>query len=575
MTRWSFAAPDWRDRLYARSSLVPTLPLDAAEADRAVNIFNALRLPDVEGRPTLGEAGGEWFRDIVRAVFGSLVDGVRRVPGVFLLVPKKNSKTTNGAAVMLTALLVNKRPMAQFALFGPTQEISDLAFVAAKGMIDADADLAKILRVQEHTKTITNRLTQATLKVQTFDPSVATGGKFAGWLLDEAHLLARVPYAARVVGQLRGARTAVPESFGIIITTQSDIPPSGFFRIELEHARKVRDGEVEDDTLLPVLYEFPREMQADKAGPWRDPATWPLVLPNLGRSVNLEVLTSDYNSARLKGDEEERRWLSQHLNLEIGIAITAESWPGAKYWPGAAAPMSLEEMLAACEVVTIGVDGGGLDDLLGLCVLGREKISKRWIAWMRAWADHGVKDLRKEIAAELDRLAARGDLFFIEVGDGDAEDIESVADIVERCHRLGLLPDKAGVGLDTAGIAAIGDAIEKRGVPAECIAVVSQGYRLSGTIKGAARKLKDGSLVHCAQDIGAWVVGNARVVKQGNADMITKQVSGTAKIDPLVALFNAFDLMARSPEPSGRHHIDDYFGHLAATQRAAANRTPA
>lgn len=561
-----FAVPDWRARLESRASLVPELPLDHAEADRAVAIFNALRLPDVEGRPTLGEAGGNWFRDIVRAVFGSLVGGVRRVPGVFLLVPKKNSKTTNGAAVMLTALLVNTRPMAQFALFGPTQEVADLAFVAAKGMIDADADLAKILRVQEHTKTITNRLTAATLKVQTFDPAVATGGKFAGWLLDEAHLLARVHYAARVVGQLRGARAAVPESFGIIITTQSDLPPTGFFKTELEHARKVRDGEVNDDTLLPVLYEFPREMQADKTCPWRDPEVWPLVLPNLGRSVNIEVLKADYNSARLKGEDEERRWLSQHLNIEIGIAITAESWPGAKYWPGASAPMSLAEMLDASEVVTIGVDGGGLDDLLGLCVLGREKTSKRWVAWLRAWADHGVKDLRKEIAGELDRLAACGDLYFVEVGDGAAEDIESVADIVAECHRRGLLPEKSGIGLDTAGIAAIGDAIEKRGIPADCIAVVSQGYRLSGTIKGAARKLKDGSLAHCGQDIGAWVVGNARVVKQGNADLITKQISGTAKIDPLVALFNAFDLMSRNPDASARQRVDDYFRHLSAAR---------
>ncbi len=546
---YKFAVPDWRDRLAAGASLMPRLDLDAVLADRAVSIYNRLRLPDVPGNPTLGEASGEWFREIVRAIFGSIVGVVRTVPGVFLLVPKKNSKTTNGAAIMLTALLINRRPLAQFALFGPTQEVSDLAFVAAKGMIAVDAELSKILHVQEHTKTITNRLTGATLKVQTFDPAVATGGKFAGWLLDEAHLLAKVQYAARVVGQLRGARTAVPESFGIIITTQSDLPPAGFFKNELDYARKIRDGEVDDETLLPILYEFPREFQADKSEPWANPDIWGRVLPNIGRSINIDVLIADYKTARQKGEEEKRRWLSQHLNLEIGIAIHADAWPGAAYWLNAAAPMSLNDLLARCEVVTIGIDGGGLDDLLGLCVLGRERETKRWIAWLHAWADHGVKDLRKDIASELERLAEVGDLQFVDIESG-AEDLEEIADIVARVFEAGLLPEKAGIGLDSAGVAAIVDALEKRGISGECMAAISQGYRLSGTIKGAARKLKDRSLVHCGQALGAWVVGNAKVVKQGNADLVTKQVSGSAKIDPLIALFNACDLMARNPEAS-------------------------
>ena len=34
--------------------------------------FNKLRLPDVSERPALAEAAGEWQRDIVKAVFGSL-----------------------------------------------------------------------------------------------------------------------------------------------------------------------------------------------------------------------------------------------------------------------------------------------------------------------------------------------------------------------------------------------------------------------------------------------------------------------------------------------------------------------
>ncbi len=56
---WSLACPDWQERLKTGRSLVPKLPLDRAEAERAVAIFNRLRLPDVPGQPTLAEAGGD------------------------------------------------------------------------------------------------------------------------------------------------------------------------------------------------------------------------------------------------------------------------------------------------------------------------------------------------------------------------------------------------------------------------------------------------------------------------------------------------------------------------------------
>lgn len=46
----------------------------------------------------------------------------------------------------------------------------------------------------------------------------------------------------------------------------------------------------------------------------------------------------------------------------------------------------------------------------------------------------------------------------------------------------------------------------------------------------------------------AWSVGNAKVEPKGNAIAITKQAAGCAKIDPLMALFNATSLMALNPE---------------------------
>jgi phage terminase large subunit-like protein len=46
----------------------------------------------------------------------------------------------------------------------------------------------------------------------------------------------------------------------------------------------------------------------------------------------------------------------------------------------------------------------------------------------------------------------------------------------------------------------------------------------------------------------AWCVGNAKVEPRANSMLITKQASGSAKIDPLMALFNAVTLLSLNPE---------------------------
>src|SRR5258707_799997 len=69
---WDFECLDWEAKLRAGQPPIPELPLNLAAADKAVGIYNRLRLHDVAGTPTRGEAGGEWFRQtVVRPLFGS------------------------------------------------------------------------------------------------------------------------------------------------------------------------------------------------------------------------------------------------------------------------------------------------------------------------------------------------------------------------------------------------------------------------------------------------------------------------------------------------------------------------
>src|ERR1019366_4176460 len=124
---WNLSVPDWQDRIRNGRSLVPDLPLDKIAAQRAVDVFDRLRLPDVPGKPLLKEAAGDWVREIIAALHGSIIDGERMVREVFLMVPKKSSKTTYSAGFMLASLLISDRPLGEFLLIAPTQPIAELA----------------------------------------------------------------------------------------------------------------------------------------------------------------------------------------------------------------------------------------------------------------------------------------------------------------------------------------------------------------------------------------------------------------------------------------------------------------
>jgi phage terminase large subunit-like protein len=555
MRSWDTAVPDWDERLLAGRSLVPELPLFKAEAAKALRVFKRLRLPDVIGTPTMGEVCGPWFFPIVEALFGSYdpATNTRHISEVFQLIPKGNSKSSNGGAVMVTALIVNRRPEAEFLFIAPTIEVATIAYRQAKGTIKLDPELTKIFQVQDNLKRITHRKSGATLQIKAADTDTITGSKAVGTMIDETHQFARKANAADIFIELRGALTKRPDGFLFQTTTQSKQSPTGVFASELAMARAVRDGQMVMP-LLPVLYELPDRLARDNG--WKDRKYWPLVNPNLGRSTNEDFLAREVMRAEADGPGAVALIASQHFNVQIGLSLRENGWPGAEYWEAAEdAALTLEEILIRSEVVVVGIDGGGLDDLFGVAVVGRCRETLDWLVWTHAWCHRSVLERRKSIAARLQTAQAAGELTIVEHA---AEDIEQIVGLIADVDARKLL---ACVAVDPAGLGEFVEALREIKITQEGdrLVGVPQGYQLMNAIKTTERKVENGTLKHAPSKLADWCVGNIKIEPTATAIRATKQNAGDAKIDPAMALFDAVTVMVRDPKPQRTPELQLFF----------------
>lgn len=127
---WSTACLDWKRRICERRSLIPFSPLFPASAEAKMAVFTSLRIVDLPGQPTFGEASDEWLLDFAAAVFGAFDPETAQqlITEYMLLISKKNTKSTLaagkrwldpisvGCGFLWMALHVLAEPMLEFQL---------------------------------------------------------------------------------------------------------------------------------------------------------------------------------------------------------------------------------------------------------------------------------------------------------------------------------------------------------------------------------------------------------------------------------------------------------------------------
>jgi phage terminase large subunit-like protein len=346
------------------------------------------------------------------------------------LIPTHNS--TESAGIMITALMRNWRESGEFYILAPTKEIADNSYIPARDMVRAHPVLSSVLKPSAG-RVIEHRNTGAFLKVIAADSETVTGKKTIGLLVEELHVFGKRANAESILLEIEGGLAARPEGFVVYLSTMADGPPAGVFAQKLEEFRAIRDGKIVVPSSLPVLYEFPPALLKDEA--FRRPENWYVTNPNLGVSVDETYLSQKLAEAERAGRAQLAQFFAKHLNVQIGNALRADGWAGATIWERGLEPaLTLDTLLDRSEVVTIGIDGGGLDDLLGVAVIGRERGTGRWLGWAHGLVSTIGVWRRKANAVDYLRFKKAGDLTIFSFSGSDeasfAEDPE-IAGLLE------------------------------------------------------------------------------------------------------------------------------------------------
>ena len=555
--KWSTACPDWEKRIVNRESLIPFEPLFPEQAKRALDIFKSLKMVDVLGQPTFGEACAPWVFDFVAAIFGAYDEntGKQLINEFFLLISKKNGKSTIAAAIMITALILNMRHSAELLILAPTKEVADNSYKPASDIVKASPELSRFLKTSDHIREIKHLNTNATLKVVAAENDTVTGKKASFVLIDELWLFGKKEKADNMLKEATGGLVSRPEGFVIYLSTHSDNPPAGVFKKKLEEFRNIRDGVVVNNRALGVLYEFPKRFLQNEQ--YLDPDNFYITNPSLGYSVDAEDLLSKLNK---ETDEQGRRvFLAKHLNVEIGQAQRGDRWVGTEFWQRQTdETLTYDSLMERSEVVVVGIDGGGLDDLYGLSLIGRDKQTKHWLSWSHAWAHESVLERRKSIATVLRDFEKDGDLTIVT---DSLNDISQIVEIIDDVKVRGLL---ACVAVDPAGLGELIENLAELDITPENkqLIGVPQGFGMMNAIKTTERKVAGGTFWHSKSAMMDWCVANLKIEPTATAIRATKQNAGDAKIDPAMAMFDAATVMSRNPAAQNSGTIDQYFASL-------------
>ncbi len=491
-----------------------------APADRVVHwieTYTCHTKGEWAGKPFILEP---WQREIVVGIFGPVgVDGHRMVRTSLLGIPRKNGKSTLGAALALYLLIGDGEAGAEVYSAAADRDQARIVFGMASEMVRA-GPLAKYAKVCRNWIEVPS--TGSIYRALSADAPTKHGLNPHGILFDELHAQPN----RELWDVLTSGQAARRQPLTLAITT------AGFDRETIcyeqyEYGRKVEAGIVKD----PSFYF--RWWGAEPDRQWDDAETWAAANPNFGVSVSPGFLESEAKKAQHQPARQNafrRLYLNEWTQSET-------RWLDLSAWD-ATAGMVDEDALSS-RTCYGGLDLSTTTDMTALCWDFPFDDGSHAAVW-RFW-------LPQARLADLDkRTAGLGSVWvrdgWLQLTEGNVLDYSAVTAQIDRdAQRFNV----DHLSFDRWGSAVFAQMLKDDGME---VTQMGQGFAsMSAPTKELERLVLDGKYRHGGNPVMRWMVDNVVVRQDPAGNLKPDKERSSEKIDGVVAAVMALDAASRNP----------------------------
>lgn len=455
-----------------------------------------------------------WQKKIIGHVFAwKRPDKTRRYRKLFIYVPRKNGKTTLCAAIGLLMFTADDEPGSEIYCCAAETDQAALVFKEASSMVRQNPDLDSDIRIYDGYKAMKFEATGSYWKVLSSEAGTKHGLNPHAFIIDEVH----VQKNSELMEVMETGVGARRQPLGVYLTTADYSGDSPCNRM-VDYARKVRDSGVDDYEYLPVLYET----LPDKDD-WKDEKIWHAVNPNLGVSVKLDYLRSQFRKA-LEEPSFENTFKRLHLNMQTE---QERRWLKMEDWDGSGCVIDKAALIG--QECFGGLDLSSSQDITAFVLYFPAQCACLPFFWVPA------KTAKKKIEYEV--WARDG---YAEVTEGKVVDYETVRNKIKELSETYQIKD---IGYDPWNASQVAKQLaDDDGLP---LMEFRQGYKsMNEPSKEVEKLVIQRKLVHFGNPVLRWMASNAQVQEDpaGNIKPVKAQKDSPRKIDGIVALVMAVGL---------------------------------
>jgi len=476
----------------------------------------------------------DWQYEIIKSLFGwKRADGTRRYRTAYIEVPRKNGKSTLAAGLALYLLFADDEPGAEIYSAAADRDQAAIVFDEAKRMVEASAELSR--RAEVYKRTIYVPETQSVYRVLSAEAYTKHGLNAHGVIFDELHAQP-TRELWDVLNTSTGARR---QPLVIAITTAGYDRESICWEVH-RYAEQVRDGVIEDDTFLPIIYA------AGEDEDWLDEKVWRKANPSLGVTLKLEYLRNEARRAELTP-----AYQNTFRRLHLNQWTQQESrWLPLKAWNGCEQQVNLR-LLEGAECYG-GLDLASSSDIASfvLCFPSEIGEEERYIWLPHFWIpEEAMVERARRDRVPYDAWVRDG---LITATEGNVIDYSF---IIRDIEHLGERFDIREIAFDRWGAFQVSQALEAAGFT---MVGFGQGFAsMAGPTKELLRLVLDRRLVHDGHPVLRWMADNMVVSTDAAGNVKPNKSKSREKIDGIVAGIMALDRAMRHRNANAHSVYDE------------------